>query len=123
VVTKALILNDAKPLLSRVREFLLAVDMEFIVDKAFLFGSTAKGGRNAESDVDLIVISKGFRGLQQLERVEKILALWHYVEELEILAYTPEEFAHVKNRFLVKEILSYALDLTPNPHSTGPVKS
>jgi len=59
------------------------------------------------------VTSKSFNGFTALERVDKLLELWHYVGELEILAYTPQEFDLVKDRLHMKETLSYAIDLTP----------
>ena len=38
--------------------------------------------------------------------------MWDYEEDLETLAYTPKEFEEAKDRFLMKEILSYAIELT-----------
>jgi len=113
VTTGALIMDDKRPLLVRVREFLCNVDAKMPVDRVLLFGSTAKGKRRGESDVDLIVVSKGFSGVHELERTGMLLDLWPYVEELEILAYTPEEFSQVKGRFMMKKILAYAVDFTP----------
>jgi hypothetical protein len=49
-----------------------------------------------------------------------LLDLWPYVEELEILAYTPEEFSQVKDRFMMKKILAYAVDLTPKENVACP---
>lgn len=113
MVTKVLIQNNTRHLLVRVKEFLNVANSEFDVEKAYLFGSTAKGKRHSESDVDLIIVSSSFRKVHPLKRLEKLLGHWHYIEELEILAYTPEEFDQIRNRLLMKEILSYAIDLTP----------
>ncbi len=117
MTTKALIINDKKPLRRRILKFIQAANERFTVEKAFLFGSTAKAKRHAESDVDLIIVSKNFNGLTALDRIDKLLELWSCMEELEILAYTPQEFDLVKNRLLIKEILSYAIDLTPKKQS------
>jgi predicted nucleotidyltransferase len=113
MVTRALIMDDKRPLLERVREFLCKADAKMPVDKVLLFGSTAKGKRRPESDVDLIIVSKSFNGEHELKRISNLLKLWPYVEELNILAYTPSEFNEVKDRFMMKKILSYALDFTP----------
>jgi predicted nucleotidyltransferase len=114
----ALILDDPRPIMERVREWIGKVNAKIPLTKVLLFGSTAKGTRTEESDVDLIVISKSFKGVHELDRLEMLLHLWSFVEELNILAYTPEEFNKVKDRFMMRKILSYALDLTPKRQST-----
>lgn len=113
MASNVLINADPNTLMERVREFIRKVDAKVPVEKVLLFGSTAKGTRREESDVDLIIISKAFRGVHELERIGVLLELWPYLEELNILAYTPGEFNEVKDRFMMKKILSYALDFTP----------
>lgn len=113
MTSEALILNDNRPLMTRIREFISNVGEKIHVEKAFLFGSTAKGTRYAGSDVDLIVVSKSFKVLPELERSGMLLDMWSYVEELQILTYTPEEFEQVKDRFMMQKILEYAVDLAP----------
>jgi predicted nucleotidyltransferase len=123
LTTKALIIDSKKRLSQRIFEFIQTVDKDFSIEKALLFGSTAKGERKPESDIDLIIISKKFNGLTVLERTDKLLELWPYIEELEILAYTPIEFSLIKKRLLVKDILSYAIDLTPEKPSKAKPKA
>ena len=113
MTTDALILNDPRPLMERIHEWISKVDAKVHVEKVLLFGSTAKGTRREESDVDLIVVSTSFRGVNDLKRISTLLRLWSYVEELNIIAYTPEEFNEAKERFMVKKVLAYAVDLTP----------
>ncbi len=113
MTTKALILNDKRSIMQRLKKFLRTAETSFSFKKVLLFGSTAKGTRKAESDVDLIVISKDFKGVPELERSGRLLDMWPYSEHLQVLAYTPEEFDQVKERFMMKKILSYAVDLTP----------
>lgn len=113
MTSEALILNDNRPLMTRIREFISNVEEKIHVEKAFLFGSTVKRTRHAGSDVDLIVVSKSFKVLPELERSGMLLDMWSYVEELQILTYTPEEFEQVKDRFMMQKILEYAVDLAP----------
>jgi predicted nucleotidyltransferase len=113
VTSEALILNDNRPLMTRIREFISNVGEKIHVEKAFLFGSTAKRTRHAWSDVDLIIVSKSFKVLPELERSGMLLDMWSYVEELQILTYTPEEFEQVKDRFMMQKILEYAINLAP----------
>jgi len=117
-VATNLIMGDPKTLMKRVNEWICRADAKISLDKVLLFGSTAKGTRCEESDVDLIIISKNFKGMHEFDRSGMLLDMWDYLEELNILAYTPEEFNEVKDRFMMRKILSYALDLTPKKQST-----
>ena len=110
-MTKALVLNDGRPLMDKLAEFLKVVDAKIGVEKVLLFGSTAKHKRKNESDIDLIVVSKSFKGLSSLERGNILLEDWPFVEELDLLMYTPEEFEKVSKRPLVKEMIAEALNL------------
>jgi len=105
-------MNDVRPLLDRIHDFLRSVDAKLGVDKAFLFGSTAKGNRLVDSDVDIIVVSKAFASMPMPKRLGLLQKEWNHREELQALAYTPEEFSRVSKRLTMKEILAYAVDLT-----------
>jgi len=109
-----IITSNKLPLVERVDEFIALVDKEIGVDEAFPFGSTAKGKRQKTSDVDIIIVSRSFESIPHHERPGVLENLWNYSEELESLTYTPEEFDRAKSRLLMREILSYAKDLTPS---------
>lgn len=61
-----------------------------------LFGSRACGEHLTTSDVDLIVVSPDFAGIPFLKRIREVVALWG--SDLEVLPYTPEEFARKKGQ-------------------------
>jgi hypothetical protein len=48
-----------------------------------------------------------------------LLEDWSFVEELDLLMYTPEEFKRVSERPLVKEMIADALNLTPRKTKLG----
>ena len=102
-----------KSLINRICDYVSKVDAELGVEKAFIFGSTAKGNRLKESDVDLIIVSKAFKGMPLPKRLYLLQKLWRYPEELQALAYTPEEFEKASERLMLKEILLHAIELTP----------
>jgi predicted nucleotidyltransferase len=102
------------PLVERICDYVSRVDAELGVEKAFIFGSTAKGNRLKESDVDLIIVSKAFKRISQPRRLYLLQKLWGYREALNALAFTPAEFAKAsEERLMMKEILSYAIELLP----------
>jgi len=99
---------------SKIIQLITRLNKKFKVEKALLFGSTARGNRLSESDVDLIVISEDFKGISIPERHARIQREWSGEEEVQALAYTPEEFTQVSKRLTMREILSYAKDVSPN---------
>jgi hypothetical protein len=58
-----------------------------------VFGSRVRGEALAESDLDLLVVSKRFRGVPFLERASRLLDDLDLPFPADVLCYTPEEFA------------------------------
>jgi hypothetical protein len=75
-----------------IKEFLGKVHDKFHPEAVLLFGSRARGDFLKESDYDFIVVSKKFRDIHFLRRIELLLELWDYDWDVDILPYTPEEF-------------------------------
>ena len=69
--------------------------------KILLFGSRARGDALQDSDYDFVVISKKFKGVNFLERIQKIYELWDHRLHADILCYTPEEFEKRKNSLTI----------------------
>jgi len=72
--------------------FLKKVREKFEPHKIVLFGSRGRGDEFKQSDYDIIVVSPRFEGVPFLKRLEMLFELWDYDFNLDILAYTPEEF-------------------------------
>lgn len=104
----------------RVVELMTRLNRKFKVDKALLFGSTASGSRLSDSDVDIIVISRNFKAVPIPERQARIQKEWGGEEEVQALAYTPEEFSRVSDRLTMRDILSYAKDVSPSKENSWP---
>jgi predicted nucleotidyltransferase len=62
-------------------------------DLVLVFGSRVRGEALAESDLDLLVVSERFRGISFLERASGLLAELEPPFSVDVLCYTPEEFA------------------------------
>ncbi len=62
-------------------------------DLVVVFGSRAKGEALTTSDLDLLVVSKRFRGVAFLKRAPALLADLDLRFPVDVLCYTPEEFA------------------------------
>lgn len=83
-----------------IKDFLQAVTSQGIkVDRAFLYGSHARGEANENSDIDLIVISSDFSKMPAWRRWEVLgKAVARIMEPVEPLAYTPEEVEALMKR-------------------------
>jgi predicted nucleotidyltransferase len=69
---------------------------KFRVERVVFFGSRVGGNPAQQSDVDLIVISQDFVGMRTRERmVEVALLVTPRGGHVDVLCYTPEEFAHM----------------------------
>jgi predicted nucleotidyltransferase len=64
--------------------------------QVILFGSRARGDADDDSDVDLVVVYRTDKRF--LDRLEELYALWNLPLAVDILAYTPEEFAEMRVR-------------------------
>lgn len=67
------------------------------VTKIVLFGSQAGGNASAESDVDIVVISKDFRNKDIFKRLAlikdaEIATIKKYMIPLDVIMMTPDEF-------------------------------
>ena len=68
------------------------------VTKIILFGSQARGNASAESDVDIVLISKDFRNKGIFKRLAlikeaEIATIKKYMIPLDVVMMTPDEFA------------------------------
>ncbi|MEW6407339.1 MAG: nucleotidyltransferase domain-containing protein [Patescibacteria group bacterium] len=74
------------------------------LDGVLLFGSYAYGKPNRHSDIDLVVISRSFKNLGFLERLEFLSKMREGVAEkipMDIIGYTPEEFKNIDKESII----------------------
>lgn len=85
----------------KLKEFKARLQTKFGVDKMLLFGSRARGDYLQQSDIDVVVVSKGFAGIPFPRRLSDVSELWMEEIRLEALCYTPEEFQRLKRQSYV----------------------
>ncbi len=61
------------------------------------FGSRARGDALEESDLDVIVVAEAFAGVPFLRRLERFFQDVDPAGAMDVLCYTPEEFARKKD--------------------------
>lgn len=58
----------------------------------WFFGSRVAGKPREESDIDLLLVSDGFKGTKFIYRMGDFLKRFDYPKHIDALCYTPEEF-------------------------------
>lgn len=77
--------------------FLEKLNKKFNIEKIILFGSRARGENLKSSDVDLLIISPDFKGVDFRERIIKVSELWDEEYRIEPICLTPKEYQRRKN--------------------------
>ena len=81
--------------------FLRNLRLRYPDAEAYLYGSYARGDWLLDSDVDLIVVSDMFEGVDMAGRIADVRALAPRDVAFQIIAYTRREFEEVKKRSIV----------------------
>ncbi len=76
-----------------VSRFVKKVLGKFKPQAILLFGSRASGDQLLHSDYDFIVISDSFQNVAWLVRISVVVQLWTADENIDVIPYTPDEFA------------------------------
>jgi predicted nucleotidyltransferase len=79
-------------------EFTDRIQQQVAVKKIILYGSYAYGHPHEGSDIDLLVVSKDFKGMSKLERIGLLMDIAHQVKaevDIEVLGFTPHEYAAI----------------------------
>ena len=93
-----------------IEDYLNALKRENIfVEKAYLFGSYAKGTATVDSDIDLAVISKDFVGNRFNDRMKIAPLRWNVDLRLEPVPYRPEDFKYPDP--LAIDILEHGIEI------------
>jgi predicted nucleotidyltransferase len=87
-------------------DFIHKAQARFDVEAIIVFGSRAGEDHLECSDLDLAVISEGFRDLPPFRRTELLLELWGGNVALDALGYTPEEFDSTESLLLL-DLMEY----------------
>jgi len=84
-------------------------EMNIRVEHAMLYGSYAKGQAREDSDIDLIIVSRDFEGMNIRERLEILgIASARIMQPIQAKGYTPQEMeSKEKDAFLV-EVLEHS---------------
>ena len=83
------------------------------VERVILYGSFARGAQREDSDIDLVIVSRDFQGMNLRERLEVLgIAAARIMQPIEARGYTPQEIsATPSNTSFLKEILTVGVSV------------
>ncbi len=98
---------DGKQKLKKyLQKFADEISPEYSLDSLYLFGSQAWGKPRKDSDVDLLVVSKGFHGKRKLQRAPPLYMKWNLNYPVDFICLTPQEFNKKKKEIsIVQEVI------------------
>ena len=96
-------------LLKKVHDFLEVVSRKKKLERAYLFGSQAKGTSKSWSDIDVAIISKDFLNNLYDEQLELMQVASKIDDRIEPRIFLPEDFN--RNNPLVAEIETHGIRL------------
>lgn len=97
--------TDKLILRESIKSYTKILNQKTPIDKVIVFGSFARGDTRRDSDLDLIVLSKAFKKIGFLKRLEYLSKKWtDYDLPVDIIGYTPKEFSEIsKESAVIKE--------------------
>lgn len=79
----------------KIRLFVKKLKKDFSVERVIFFGSRTGKEYLEHSDIDLIIVSKNFEGMDFSKRISKMYDYWNFEDfpyGIDFFCYTPEEF-------------------------------
>jgi len=91
-------------LVKSLKKFAEEISDDVPVDSMYLFGSQAAGRTHKNSDVDLLLVSKKFKGKRRLKRSPQLYLKWNLAYPVDFVCLTPKEFRDKKDQIgIVRE--------------------
>lgn len=89
-------------------------------ERVIVFGSRARGDALEHSDLDVLVVSEAFANVPWLERAPQVVLGCDIRFGIELLCYTPEEFARKREELgIVQTALAEGMDLLKTGEAEG----
>jgi len=99
-------MDEKEYIIKGIEKFVKKANKEFKIEKIIFFGSRTRNKYSKDSDIDLIIVSDNFNGLDFFERISKMYSYWDLNYPVDFLCYTSDEFNTLKKRIsIVKEAI------------------
>jgi predicted nucleotidyltransferase len=104
--------GNYKEIIDGIKAFMQESSDEFKIEKIIIFGSFVSGKMKSNSDIDLILVSKSFRGKKFFKRGIGLHKYWKLDLPVDFLCFTPEEFREKSKRVsIVSQAIKDGMEL------------
>jgi len=94
-------LKKKSDIIKIVENYLEKLSNKIKILEAYLFGSSARGDRFKESDVDLVIVSNDFNNMQLNERFRIVYSIWPSNIDADLIPLTKNEFNEALKKSIV----------------------
>ena len=106
---------DKKKSIEIIKKFVNKLKKDYQINQIIFFGSRVSGKPHKDSDIDIIIVSDDFEGMNRLHRGANMYKYWDALVPVDFLCYTPKEFNILKKRIsIVKEALENGILIQSN---------
>ena len=93
-----------------IKDYINQIRNQIPVEKAFIFGSYARGTYTSDSDIDLAIFSSHFENMERIEGFRFLfLQAMDYDIDLQPQPFTLQEFSEPLG--IVEEIIKYGIEI------------
>ncbi|MBI4210018.1 MAG: nucleotidyltransferase domain-containing protein [Candidatus Diapherotrites archaeon] len=101
-----------RKILARLKEFKTKAGKDYPIQRLIWFGSRVTGKPHRWSDIDLIIVSRKFRGMDFIERGARMYDYWKPDYPADFLCFTPKEFTERSKQItIVSEALKEGIEV------------
>ncbi|MFQ6128417.1 MAG: nucleotidyltransferase domain-containing protein [Thermoplasmata archaeon] len=99
-------MDEREKIVGELKTFRNRMSKHYPIVELIFFGSIARGEFREDSDIDLIIVSEKFKGMNFIRRAARAYDFWNLDFPVDFLCYTPKEFEERKRRIgLVSQAL------------------
>jgi len=104
--------KEKTEIIEGIKRFRKESSREFGIEKIIVFGSFVAGKFGRDSDIDIIIVSKSFRGKKFFKRGIGLHKYWTLDYPVDFLCYTPEEFREKSRKIsIVNQAIKEGMEL------------
>jgi len=105
-------MGGRKSINEKLRAFKKSLSVKFRLTKVILFGSRARGKTGKDKDIDILIVSPDFRGLDFFQRGARMYDYWELDYPVDFICYTPEEFEKRKKQIgIVRQAIKEGIEI------------
>ena len=99
-----------------ISKYIESLSKKISLEKVIIFGSTARGNRLEESDIDIIVVSNDFKNMPLNERFRIVYTSWPPNIDADIIPLTEKELEKaLKKSIVLKDARKYWIEIKTKP--------